>query len=100
VGPIQVFISLGLLGAYYAMTDGVLTALASGMLAPEVRGSGLGILGTATSLMRLFASVLFGLIWTVWDVTGAVGVFLVGLVICIVIAAATLGRDEEAQARG
>ncbi len=100
VGPIQVFVSLGLLGAYYAMTDGVLTALASGMLAPNVRGSGLGILGTATSLMRLVASVLFGLIWTLWDVTGAVGVFLVGLVVVTVIAAATLGRGEQELAHG
>ena len=100
VGPIQVFVSLGLLGAYYAMTDGVLTALASGMLAPEVRGSGLGILGTATSLMRLVASVLFGLIWTLWDVSGAVGVFLVGLAIFIVIAAVTLGHGEKELAHG
>jgi MFS family permease len=95
VGPIQVFISLGLLGAYYAMTDGVLAALASGMLAPEVRGSGLGVLGSATSIMRLVASVLFGLLWTLWDVNGAVTVFLVGLVICIVIGAALLGRRTD-----
>ena len=100
VGPIQVFISLGLLGAYYAMTDGVLAALASEMLAPEVRGSGLGILGTATSVMRLVASVLFGLIWTLWNVNGAVSVFLIGLVICIAIGAAVLGRGERQPIHG
>jgi MFS family permease len=94
IGPFQVVVTLGLLGAYYAMTDGVLAALASGVLPPEVRGSGLGILGTATSLARLVASVLFGLFWTLWDVTGAVGVFLVCLVVCTVIAAVLLGKEH------
>lgn len=93
IGPFQIVVTLGLLGAYYAMTDGVLAALASGVLPPEVRGSGLGILGTATSLARLVASVLFGLLWTLWDVTGAVGAFLVSLVICTLIAAVLLGKE-------
>ena len=41
--------ALGLLGAYYAATDGVLMALGSAVVPEEVRGSGLALLGTATS---------------------------------------------------
>jgi MFS family permease len=93
LGSLQVVVTLGLLGAYYAMTDGVLAALASGVLPPEVRGSGLGILGTATSVARLVASVVFGLLWTLWDVTGAVGAFLVSLLICTLTAGLLLRRE-------
>ena len=52
--------TLGLLGAYYAATDGVLMALGSAVVPDEVRGSGLALLGSATSVARLFASVAFG----------------------------------------
>jgi MFS family permease len=81
LGPAQAVLSVALLGAYYAMTDGVLAALASTVLPVATRGTGLGVLASATNLMRLFASVLFGIAWTLWDVTGAIGLFLVGLVI-------------------
>jgi MFS family permease len=95
LGPAQVLISLGLLGAYYAMTDGVLSALSSGMLPPHVLGSGLGIMASATGVTRLLASVLFGLAWTFWDIQGAVGVFLVALLVCALPAAVLLGRRNE-----
>ena len=32
----------------------------------EVRGSGLALLGTVTSIARLLASVAFGALWTLW----------------------------------
>ena len=92
IGPLQVIVTLGLLGAYYAMTDGVLAALASAILPSELRGSGLGLLGTATGVARLIASVLFGVLWTFWDVTGAVTAFLVGLVLLTVIGGLILSR--------
>ena len=38
--------TLGLLGAYYAATDGVLMALGSTVVPEEVRGSGLALVGT------------------------------------------------------
>jgi MFS family permease len=95
LGPAQVLITLGLLGAYYAMTDGVLAALSSGMLPAHVLGSGLGIVASATGVTRLFASVLFGLAWTLWDVQGAVGIFLVTLLACAALAAVLLGRGHN-----
>ena len=100
LGPAQALVSIALLGAYYAMTDGVLVALASGMLPEAVRGTGLGVLAAATNVMRLVASVLFGLAWTLWDVTGALIVFLVCLTIASLAAAATLGRLEPRFADG
>ena len=55
---------LALLGTYYAATDGVLMAMGSMHVPEELRGSGLALLGTATSITRLFASILFGVLWT------------------------------------
>jgi MFS family permease len=51
-------------GAYYAATDGVMAALASGTTPSEVRASGLAALTTASSLTRLVSSVVVGVIWS------------------------------------
>jgi MFS family permease len=68
-----------LFGAYYAATEGVLMALASSVLPEELRGSGLALLVTATSVARLLASVAFGALWTWVGFDAAVAVFAVAL---------------------
>ena len=52
-GSAEVFVYLLLFGAYYAATDGVLMAAASAVLPTSLRGSGLALLVTATSLAPL-----------------------------------------------
>ena len=84
-----------LLGVYYAATDGVLMALASATLPPPLRGSGLALLVTATSIGRLLASILFGMIWTWYDVETAIAVFAVALSIAIVLAGTALRLAPE-----
>jgi MFS family permease len=79
-----------LFGAYYAATDGVLAAMASAVLPPALRSSGLALLGTATSLARLLSSLVFGLLWTVVDVGAAIALFGGGLVLAIGAATAML----------
>jgi MFS transporter len=85
---------LGLLGAYYAATDGVLMALASAAVPPELRASGLALLTTVSVSTRFFASISFGLLWT-WRGTGtAVACFLAGLALAVPLTAAILLRRE------
>lgn len=79
-----------LLGAFYAATDGVLAAMASAILPPEVRGTGLATLVTATSVGRLLASVLFGAIWTAFGYETAVTAFAVILVVALAAATPVL----------
>jgi MFS family permease len=74
-----IFGYLGVFGAYYAATDGVLRAHASIMLPAALRTSGLGLLTTATSVASLVSSVLFGALWTVWGPHVAVLCFFVAL---------------------
>jgi len=87
--------ALGLLGAYYAATDGVLTALGSAVVPEELRGSGLALLRTVTSTARLFASLLFGALWTFWGIDAALVCFAFALVVASASAAALLLRHRE-----
>jgi MFS family permease len=61
-------VCLLLLGLYYAGTEGVLMAMASAAVPPEMRASGLAILATAIALGKAGSSLLFG--W-IWDAYGA-----------------------------
>jgi MFS family permease len=79
-----------LLGTFYAATDGVLAAMASALLPPEVRGTGLATLVTATSTGRLVASVLFGTLWTAFGYETAVMAFAGVLIVALATAAPIL----------
>jgi len=94
-GSAEIGLFLLLLGLYYAATDGVLMALGSASLPPALRGSGLALLVTATSLGRLFASILFGTIWTWRNVDTALAVYAVGLLLAMALAAVALRRAPE-----
>jgi len=98
-GIVVVAVTLGLLGAYYAATDGVLAALASAALPAHARSSGLALVASGTALARLAGSVLFGAVWAVWGLQGAVAGFLVGQLAAIVVAALVLGRHGEVLGR-
>ena len=86
------FAVVGLFGAYYAATDGVLAALASSTLSPELRTSGLALMNTATSLSRLISSVLFGWLWVSGTMKTPVWSFLLGLSAAIVISVLILAN--------
>ena len=98
IGLPGVVVCLLLLGAHYALTDGVLMALASARLSPERRGGGLAVITTGASLARLLASVVFGALWTRYGAETAVPVFLVALAAAMAVAAVLLrgtGGENE-----
>ena len=84
-----------LLGAYYAMTDGVLAAIASRTLPPHLRATGLGVVMTGVGLARLASSVAFGAAWTLIGPEAALVIFGGGLVLAVIAAMAILGRFAE-----
>jgi MFS family permease len=86
---------LGLLGAYYAATDGVLMALGSAVVPDAVRGSGLALLGTTTSAARLVASVAFGGLWTLWGIQVAFACFGAALLAAGALTLVALARAPE-----
>jgi MFS family permease len=88
--------TLGLLGTYYAATDGVLMAMGSAVVPESVRGSGLALLRTTTSAARLLASIMFGALWTLWGIEAAIACFSGGLVVAVILAGLLLARAPRA----
>jgi MFS family permease len=86
---------LVLLGGYYAATDGVLPALASRVLPPSQRATGLALLVTGTGLARLLASTFYGMAWSAFGAQRALVAFAVGLAIMGTIAAVALRGVED-----
>ena len=72
---------LFLLGVFYGATDGVLPALAAGVIAKEHRSAGLALLQTLVAFARTGSAFGFGLIWDRFSVDSALIVTLVGLVL-------------------
>lgn len=77
--PLTILV-LVLHGTFYAATDGVLMALGGPVVPADRRAGGMALLQTGQSLGRLFASVGFGAVWTLWGMDHA-----------LLLAAAALG---------
>jgi MFS family permease len=89
------FALVGLFGAYYAATDGVLAAMASATLNSSLRTSGLALMNTVTSVARLVSSVVFGWLWTSDNMKTPVLGFLAGLSAALFISAFFLIRRKS-----
>jgi len=88
------FASLGLLGIYYAATDGVLAALGSAALAPELRTTGLAALNTVVGLGKFCSSVIFGFLWALPGLRTPLWPFVAGLSLALLISAWMLQRTD------
>ena len=89
---IELVFYLVLLGAYYAMTDGVLMAIASATLPDEQQASGMALLVTAVTLAKLAAALVFGALWTAFGLETAALAFMGALALAAVGAWAVLTR--------
>jgi Na+/melibiose symporter-like transporter len=84
-GPALLLVMLAAMGTYYAATDGILAAVATSILEPRVRTSGLALLGASMAVAALGASAVFGALWGWEGPTFAVGVFLGGIVCALAL---------------
>ncbi len=85
------------LGAYYAATDGVLAAMASGVTPISVRTSSIATAQTAVALARFASSLAFGLLWVRLGRTDALMLVAVLLTLAIPVAALLMrGMDRTA----
>ena len=75
---------LVLLGIYYGATDGVLPALAAGVIPKDHRSGGLALLATVVAVARVISALSFGLIWEVLGVDRALILAFAGLMATIV----------------
>ena len=72
-----------LLGVFYGATDGVLPALAAGVIPEEHRSAGLALLSTVVAFARTGSAFAFGLMWNALSVDSAIAVMLGGLVLTV-----------------
>ncbi|MFG1839707.1 MFS transporter [Micromonospora sp. NPDC049175] len=87
-GPVDgwplIVLTLGLYGAFYAATDGVLIALAGPVLPARLRTTGIALVQTGQALAYLVSSVLFGLGWQAWGPEAAIRAAAVA-VACVLV---------------
>jgi MFS family permease len=95
VGTTAVCLSLVALGAYYAATDGVTTALAGAILPERLQASGIGVLVTAVSLGQFGSSIAFGALWYALGLESAVLVFGVALLLALAVSIPLLMRVQR-----
>lgn len=95
VGTTAVCFSLVSLGAYYAATDGVTTALAGAILPERLQASGIGLLVTIVSLGQFGSSIAFGALWYALGLESAVLLFGAALVLALVVSVPLLMRLQR-----
>ena len=86
---------LGLLGAYYAATDGVLAAVVSALTPVELRTTGLAALTAAVALARFGSALLVGQLWDRVGVRPAFVAFAAALVVAWSVARALVQPLER-----
>ncbi len=100
LGYFDLLVCLLALGAYFAATDGVTTAIAGAILPDELQASGIGILITVVSIGRLLSSLAFGALWFAIGLQQAVLVFSLALAIALALATPLLFRAQRDLAGG
>src|SRR4029079_18328773 len=102
-GMVAAAFVVGLLGTFYAATDGVFAAFASGELPAARRATGLAIVSAGNDARRMAASLAFGWFWTRGAPSTAVGQFQLLLPLARAISVPLLwplltgGRDNTAR---
>ena len=96
-GPAASVACLLLLGAYYAATDGVLSAIAARIVDTSVRTSGIATAQTIVAAARFASSLLFGLMWTQLGRVDALWIMIACLAVTIPIAALLLRGVDRSQ---
>ncbi len=94
-GTGSAILCLVLLGIYYAATEGVLIAMASGLLPAAHRTTGIALLLTASGMGKMFSSLAFGWLSMEKGSLVAVSFFLVALAAALVTAWRLLRRAYE-----
>lgn len=88
------------LGAYFAATEGVMTALAGAVLPEKLQASGIGILITVVSIGQFLSSLAFGALWFAIGLQSAVLIFAGALLVAMAVAAPLLLRAQRTPVHG
>ena len=97
-GAAVIWVSLLALGAYYAATEGVTTALAGAILPERFQATGIGVLITVISIGQFASSLAFGALWFEFGLDTAVMLFGIALVVMLAVSTPLLLRVKDVRA--
>jgi MFS family permease len=86
---------IGMLGVFYACTDGVLSALVGGLVPPSSRATGLAAVQTVQALSRLVGSIGFAAVWDRHGQRPAFALFAIGLAVVVILATVVVGVESH-----
>lgn len=75
---LYIWFLLALYGVFYGLTQGCLSAYVADLTPPDMKGTGFGIYHMTDGVFKLFASVLFGVIWQSSAANGPAIAFFLG----------------------
>ncbi len=90
VSLVTVGVTLGLLGLFYAATEGVLTAMASVVIPEATRATGIALVATLAGVGKVISSVAFGWLWQTYGSYPSVATFGTALIAAAIMAAVLL----------
>jgi len=79
-------VCLGLLGAYYAATDGVIPAMVSQLVPGHIRASGIAFVTVVIAVARLVSAFVFATLFETFGRTSALVVLAIAMAIAVTIA--------------
>ncbi|MEM7095476.1 MAG: MFS transporter [Actinomycetota bacterium] len=98
LGLVVSLLALGLLGGYYAATDGVVAALASRLVHAPVRATGIALITVVIALARMVSAGMFGLLWQTQGRAEALTVYVIAMVAAIAVGYRCIPSDLSARA--
>lgn len=88
-------VGLGLLGGYYAATDGVVSAMASRLVPGHIRATGIALVTVGIAAAKMVSAFLFGLLWQNTGRSEALTVYIVAMMVAIAVAAFAIPRTHQ-----
>ena len=89
---------LGLLGAYYAATDGVVPAMVSQLVPGHIRASGIAFITVVIAISRMVSALLFAMLFESTGRTSALVVLAIAMGAALIVASRLLPATPPAAA--
>ena len=85
LGLVASLLCLGLLGAYYAATDGVIPAMVSQLLDTHIRASGIAFVTVVIALARVLSALLFASLFETLGKTSAMVTLAIAMGVAVLV---------------
>jgi len=96
LGLVASLVALGLLGAYYAATDGVVPAMVSRLVPSHIRASGIAMVTVIIAISRMLSAGIFVTLFETFGKTNALMALAVAMIAAVVATTALFASEPAA----